>query len=109
MKTFLLPLLFLFVCATSFARLDQATLTVTTTADSGAGSLRDTIAAASAGDTIQFAPALNGQTITLTTAKIVIDKNLVIDGPGASQLTVRRSTAGALRFSASLTSLPILP
>jgi hypothetical protein len=71
-----------------------ATLTVTTTADSGVGSLRDTIAAASAGDTIQFAAALNGQTITLTSAKIVIDKNLVIDGPGATQLTVRRSTAG---------------
>ncbi|MGZ4238391.1 MAG: hypothetical protein ACXVWT_20180, partial [Solirubrobacteraceae bacterium] len=39
--------------------------TVTTTADSGAGSLRAAIAASAAGDTINFDPSLNGQTITL--------------------------------------------
>ena len=60
-----------------------ATLIVTTTADSGAGSLRDAIAAASDGDTIQFDAALNGQTITLTSAELVIDKNITINGPGA--------------------------
>ena len=35
-------------------------------ADSGAGSLRATIAAADNGDTINFASSLSGQTITLT-------------------------------------------
>ena len=70
-----------------------ATLIVTATTDSGAGSLRDAIAAASAGDTIQFDAALKGQTITLTSAELLIHKNVTIDGPGANQLTVQRSTA----------------
>jgi hypothetical protein len=70
----------------------SAVLTVANTQDSGAGSLRDTIAAASAGDTIQFDPSLNGQAITLTSAQILIDKNLAINGPGANKLTVQRST-----------------
>jgi hypothetical protein len=80
--------------------LDQAaTLTVTSTADSGAGSLRDTIAAASNGDTIQFDGALNGQTITLTSAELVIDKNITISGPGPDLLTVSRaSNAAQLRI-----------
>src|ERR1044071_2525667 len=93
MKPFLL-LLLLLVCAISFAGPNQATLTVTTTADSGAGSLRDAIAAASNGDTIQFAAALNGQSVVLTSAELLINKNLTISGPGAGQLTVMRSTAG---------------
>jgi Chlamydia polymorphic membrane protein (Chlamydia_PMP) repeat len=73
----------------------SAVLTVTNTQDNGAGSLRDTIAAASAGDTIQFDAALNRQTITLTTAEILIDKRLTINGPGADKLTVQRSTANS--------------
>ena len=94
MRTFLLPVLLLSVCAVSFAGLDQATITVTSTADSGAGSLRAAIAAANAGDTIQFDAALNGQTITLTSAELLINKNLTISGPGPGQLTVQRSTVG---------------
>ncbi|HEV2842955.1 MAG TPA: choice-of-anchor Q domain-containing protein [Chthoniobacterales bacterium] len=82
-----------FAAAASVQGVHAATLVVTTTADSGAGSLRDTIAAASDGDTIQFDAALNGQTITLTSAELLINKNLIIDGPGAHQLTVQRSTA----------------
>jgi len=94
MKTLLLPLLLLIVCAASFAGLYQASITVTTTADSGPGSLRAALAAANDGDTIQFAAALNGQTITLTSAELLINKNLTISGPGPAQLTVRRSTVG---------------
>ena len=71
----------------------SAILIVTNANDSGAGSLRDTIAAATQGDTIQFDAALNGQAITLTSGQLVIGKNLTITGPGASQLTVQRSTA----------------
>ena len=62
--------LFALLCAAmagaEYFRGHAATLTVTTTADSGPGSLRAAIAAASDGDTIQFDAALNGQTITLT-------------------------------------------
>ncbi|MFZ1219718.1 MAG: hypothetical protein WAO00_10520, partial [Chthoniobacterales bacterium] len=72
----------------------SAVLTVTNTQDSGAGSLRDTISAASAGDTIQFDAALNGQTITLTTGELrIVDKDVTINGPGADKLTVQRATA----------------
>ena len=42
-----------------------STLTVTSAADSGPGSLRAEIAAASSGDTIRFDQDLVGQTITL--------------------------------------------
>src|ERR1700759_3548709 len=62
--------------------------TVTTTADSGAGSLRDAINASVAGDTINFAPSLNGQTITLTGGALTIDHTLTISGPGAGNLTI---------------------
>jgi hypothetical protein len=69
---------------------------VTSTADSGAGSLRDAIAAAGDGDLIQFDAALNGQTISLTSAELVIDKNITISGPGSDQLAIARSPAGGL-------------
>jgi hypothetical protein len=62
--------------------------TVTNANDSGAGSLRDAIAASASGDTIDFAPALNGQTITLTSGALVISHTLTISGPGAAGLTV---------------------
>src|SRR6266446_73332 len=68
------------------------TLIVTTTADSGPGSLRQALADAQDGDTIQFDPALNGQTILLTTAELVINKNITINGPGADLLSVSRSS-----------------
>jgi hypothetical protein len=62
-------------------------LTVTNVSDtgvSGDGSLRGEIAAASNGDTINFAGGLGGQTITLNPAKgpLVLSKNLTISGPG---------------------------
>ena len=40
------------------------------------------------GDTIDFAPSLDGQTITLTSGELLINKNLTIAGPGAGELTV---------------------
>lgn len=69
---------------------------VTNTNDSGAGSLRAAIAAATAGDTIQFDPSLNGKTITLTSGELDITdaaKPLYIVGPGASQLTIKADTS----------------
>jgi predicted outer membrane repeat protein len=65
-----------------------STLTVTNNLDSGHGSLRAEIAGAKSGDTIVFAPSLNGQTITLTSGELLINKNLTITGPGAAELTV---------------------
>ena len=66
-----------------------ATLTVTNTNDSGAGSLRQAIADAASGDTITFDAGLSGQTITLTSGELAIAKDLTIDGSAlASQVTI---------------------
>jgi hypothetical protein len=64
-----------------------STLTVTNNFDSGAGSLRAEIAAAHSGDTIDLS-GLSGQTITLTSGQLVLNKSLTIQGPGAGQLTI---------------------
>ncbi len=65
---------------------------VTSNADSGPGSLRQMVATAAAGDTIEFAIG-NGQstsTITLTSGPIDINKNLTITNPSknTSQLVI---------------------
>lgn len=66
-----------------------STLTVTTPLDNGAvGSLRYEISIAQSGDTIVFAPSLNGSTITLSGSELLINKNLTIQGPGASLLAI---------------------
>src|SRR5438128_324636 len=65
-------------------------ITVTNTNDSGSGSLRQALAEAHDRDTIDFDPALNGQTILLTTAELAIAKNVTISGPGANLLAVSR-------------------
>jgi hypothetical protein len=84
-------LFFAVILVATLVTAQSAVLTVTNTQDSGPGSLRDTIAAAANGDTIQFDAALNGQAITLTSAELLIDKSLTINGPGANQLSVQRS------------------
>ncbi|MEI6075094.1 MAG: choice-of-anchor Q domain-containing protein, partial [Verrucomicrobiota bacterium] len=61
--------------------------TITSSADSGDGSLRQKIAASIAGDSIDFDPALNGQTITLTT-QIGIAKDITINGPGYNKMAI---------------------
>lgn len=70
------------------------TLIVTSAADSGMGSLRDTIAAAQNRDTIVFDPSLVGQTITLTSGELAIDKSLDIEGSGADRLTISGNGSG---------------
>src|SRR5216117_4068755 len=65
-------------------------ITVTNINDSGPGSLRQALADSHDGDTIDFDPALNGQTILLTTAELAIVKNVTISGPGANLLAVSR-------------------
>src|SRR4029077_10883233 len=65
-----------------------STLTVTNNLDSGPGSLRAETAAAKRKATVFCAPSLDGQTITLTSGELLINKDLTIAGPGAGQLTV---------------------
>ena len=62
-----------------------ATITVTNTNDSGAGSLRQALAVAHDGDIITF--AVSG-TITLTSGGLGVFKNVTISGPGADQLSI---------------------
>jgi hypothetical protein len=73
--------------------LNAATLVVTSAADSGAGSLREAVTSASAGDAIEF--SVTG-TITLTSGELVLDRNLVVTGPGATNLII--SGTGASRL-----------
>src|SRR6266850_1934247 len=70
-----------------------STLTVQNNHDSGAGSLRHEIAHAQDGDTIIFDSSLNGQTITLTSGQLAINKSLDIEGPGAGRLAVSGNDA----------------
>jgi predicted outer membrane repeat protein len=66
-----------------------ATITVTNTNNSGAGSLRDAISTARNGDTIAFVSSLANRTITLgSQLDISAGKNLMIDGTGAPGLTI---------------------
>jgi hypothetical protein len=65
-----------------------STLTVLNNLDSGSGSLRDAIKKAKDSDTIVFASSLDGQTITLTSDQLTINKSLDIEGPGAGLLSV---------------------
>jgi CSLREA domain-containing protein len=81
----------------------SAPITVNSSADAGGScpgatcTLRQAIATAAAGETINFAAGIT--TITLTSNQLSINKSLTIDGPGANQLTVRRSTAsGTVNF-----------
>jgi len=59
---------------------------VTNTFDSGSGSLRDALAIANNGDTID-ATGVSG-TIRLMTGALVVDKNVTISGPGATRLSI---------------------
>ena len=64
-----------------------ATITVTNTNDSGSGSLRDAIASAAAGDTVNF-NLTDPATITLA-SRLAIGTNLTISGPGAELPIIR--------------------
>ncbi|QLE02741.1 hypothetical protein HX109_14655 [Galbibacter sp. BG1] len=75
----------------SFISFSQTTYTVTTTADSGLGSLRGVIANANTSnlkDTILFAPALANSVINLPGGELVITKHIVIDAKDAPGLII---------------------
>ena len=62
-----------------------ATITAININDGGAGSLRQAIADAHNGDTIDF--GVTG-TITLSTGELLVDKSITIHGPGSGNLTI---------------------
>jgi hypothetical protein len=72
-----------------------ATFTVSSTADSGPGSLRATVAAAqtsSGPNLIQFARGVRGA-IVLTSGAITINQSLTMAGPGAHRLSISGNDA----------------
>src|ERR1700730_7956796 len=97
-------LLLLAVCVIPFALAQRTTvkgnrpanvITVTNGDDSGPGSLRQALAGANDGDTINFDPSVG--TVTLTTAELAIDKSLTLSG--APQIvTVARSSQTEFRI-----------
>src|SRR4051812_44391293 len=82
LKGFMIVAVLFFGSVTAF-RADI--VTVTNTNDSGLGSLRDALAIANDGDTVDF--AVTG-TITLTSGRLMVDKSITISGPGAESLAV---------------------
>lgn len=81
LKTLCVPLLLGF----PFALTAQQVRLVTSPFDAGNGTLRNTISEALDGDTIRFSGV---SSITLTSAGIEYNKDLVIEGPGMDQLTL---------------------
>jgi len=73
-------------------------ITVTNTNDSGPGSLRQALADASDGDTINF--AVTG-TIGLTSGELLVAKNITISGPGAENLAVNGNAKSTVFHIAS--------
>lgn len=77
-----------------------STLVVTNLLDDNApGSLRYTVANAVSGDVVLFQPGLTG-TINLT-SQILIDKALVITGPGANALVVANTSGRVFEVNAA--------
>jgi hypothetical protein len=87
MKRFL-KLLALLVSALFCLQASAGTITVTSTADSGANTLRQALNDANDGDTIDFNLTYPA-TITLTSGELVVfNKSITISGPGANHLAV---------------------
>ncbi len=66
---------------------------VTSSADSGVGSLRQAVINACPNSTITFLTDLMSSPVTLSEGQIVIDKKLTIQGPGADLMTVQNTAA----------------
>ena len=84
------------VCTWGIFNTTAATITVTTSADLGPGSLRAAVASAVAGDSVVFSPLIDGIPIVLLTGEIAIgvpltmvgndSTNTVIDGSGLGRI-----------------------
>lgn len=96
-------------------RTAPAVLLVTSTADSGAGSLRSAVSTANGtpeADTIRFDPSLNRQTITLSTvgdntfgpSALVVNTTITLEGTPGGVTIARGAAAPAFRLFAVATS-----
>jgi hypothetical protein len=83
-----------------------ATITVMNTNDSGTGSLRQALADANDGDTIEFDVAVTG-TIMLTSSELLVNDDITISGPGANTLAVDGNAASRVFHIASGKSVTI--
>ncbi|WP_129778137.1 InlB B-repeat-containing protein [Peristeroidobacter soli] len=82
------------------ARLQAASIQVTSTADSGAGTLRQALTNAADGDTIYFAAGLNGQTIVLASDINLSGKSVTVDAMAlATGVTIDAVNAYTLTFT----------
>ncbi len=68
-------------------------VTVTSTADAGAGSLRRALASVCVGGTVTFSEALAGETITLLSGPLTLGRNVTIDGSAVPGLTLSGNNA----------------
>jgi hypothetical protein len=92
-RRFFVPMLFAVIAALCPWRSGAMDIIVSTNADNGNGSLRQAIlfnAALGGGNKILFSNSVSGAngTITLTSGELLIDKDLIIEGPGAQTLTI---------------------
>jgi len=83
---------FALLLAGTCAPAGAATITVTSAADSGAGSLRQALLDAAAGDTIDFDLAYPA--VIHPQLMLFVTKSLTIEGPGAGNLTIDGNNSG---------------
>ena len=100
-KRILLAIALLGAASLGLPSISGATITVINTNDNGQGSRRQAVADAVDGDTINFSSSLNGQTITLTSGELLVDKSVAIIGPGANTLAVDANHASRVFYIAS--------
>jgi hypothetical protein len=85
LKDFIALFIVLFASA---GNLQATNLIVSSTGDSGMGTLRAAVASAVNGDTVSFAPGTNGTPIVLTTGQISINAGITILGNGAANTII---------------------
>jgi len=88
------------------------TYVVDTNGDPGPGgttSLRQAVTAANgaADNFVQFAPALNGSTITLASGEIAINQPMTVVGPGADKLTISGNDTSRIFNISTASTTPI--
>src|SRR6266513_5755231 len=92
------------VCGTTIAT-HAAIIPVSNTNDSGPGSLRQALAIANDGDTID-ATGISG-TISLISGELLVNKSVTINGAGADVLAVDGNAAGRVFFIAASETVTI--
>ena len=100
-KRILLAIALLGAASLGLPSISGATITVINTNDNGQGSRRQAVADAVDGDTINFSSSLNGQTITLTSGELLVNKSVAVSGPGAERLAVDANHASRVFYIAA--------